>query len=218
MRKVTIWATKGKKKSVIESDATVWEDLRNQISDAGYDMTELRATENVNKTTLEHKEAALPAGDFTIFLRPIKTKSGGNYDSMSFKELRAELTDADKEQLKVVLKGRNWTQAKTAELKDYLNSREEIPASTSVEEVKAEKISDESNISKMQRVKAILKDVQETYDDSDDEDEEEVYGMLANLIDDVDPILDLIKAIDNSDATTKALAEEADEFLAGFDD
>ena len=55
--------------------AETWGALRKLIS-ADYDLSVLKATENVNKTTLEDEDSVLPTEDFILYLRPEKTKSG----------------------------------------------------------------------------------------------------------------------------------------------
>ena len=39
-----------------------------------YDLSSLKATENINRTTLDYDDSVLPAGDFELYLRPGKTK------------------------------------------------------------------------------------------------------------------------------------------------
>lgn len=76
MRTVSIYSSRGEKASKIETDATTWGVLRGLIKEKGYEVDKLHASENVNKTTLEHVDAVLPEGSFTIFMRPKQTKSG----------------------------------------------------------------------------------------------------------------------------------------------
>lgn len=127
MRKIIVYSTKGKSGS-FESDAKTWGEVQNDVRNIVGDLNNLIATENVNKTNLGHQDSALPEGDFKIFLRPSKTKSGAtNFSSMSFKELRtfiAEEGQACKDYLNAEAKksGRNWTQLSTEEMKTLLSS------------------------------------------------------------------------------------------------
>jgi len=90
VRTITIFSTKGKRRATIETEVATWGDLKPLVSDEGYDLNKLLATENIRRTDLANEGAVLPEGDFTIFLRPTKTKSGiGKTDGKSFKELRA---------------------------------------------------------------------------------------------------------------------------------
>ena len=127
MRKIIVYSTKGKSGS-FESNAKTWGEIQSDVRRIVGDLDNLIATENVNKTNLGHQDSVLPEGDFKIFLRPSKTKSGAtNFNSMSFKELRtfiAEQGQPCKDYLNVEAKksGRNWTQLSTEEMKTLLSS------------------------------------------------------------------------------------------------
>lgn len=105
MAKITIFSTKGSQKKVHETTAKTWGELKNEISEF-YDMSNLQATENVNRTDLVSDLAVLPTTDFTLFLRPVKTKSG----VYSYTELR-EIIQSNPS-LKEIIKskyGRSYT-------------------------------------------------------------------------------------------------------------
>ena len=127
MRKITVYSTRGASGS-FESDATTWGAIMGEVANIAGNLENLIATENKNKTNLGHVESVLPEGDFTIFLRPEKTKSGSDLDfyGMSFKELREYIRDGE-ESIKQYLNseavktGRNWTQLSTQELQFLLN-------------------------------------------------------------------------------------------------
>lgn len=127
MRKIIVYSTKGKSGS-FESDAKTWGEIQSDVKKIVGDLDNLIATENVNKTNLGHQDSVLPEGDFKIFLRPSKTKSGAtDFSSMSFRELRAFIADkgqACKDYLNAEAKksGRNWTQLSTEEIQKYLSS------------------------------------------------------------------------------------------------
>ena len=127
MRKIIVYSTKGKSGS-FESDAKTWGGIQSDVKRIVGSLDNLIATENVNKTNLGHQDSVLPEGDFKIFLRPSKTKSGAtDFSSMSFRELRAFIADkgqACKDYLNAEAKksGRNWTQLSTEELQKYLSS------------------------------------------------------------------------------------------------
>lgn len=127
MRKIIVYSTKGKSGS-FESDAKTWGEIQSNVKGIVGSLDNLIATENVNKTNLGHQDSVLPEGDFKIFLRPSKTKSGAtDFSSMSFRELRAFIADkgqACKDYLNDEAKksGRNWTQLSTEEIQKYLSS------------------------------------------------------------------------------------------------
>ena len=115
MRKITVFSTKGVQKKSYETDVTTWADAKALIG-RDYDLKTLAATESINRTDLVNDQAILPEGDFTIFLRPIKTKSG----VYSFAEARKQLTSEDKKWIEDNLK-KNWTRASTDELNQCLS-------------------------------------------------------------------------------------------------
>ena len=127
MRKIIVYSTKGKSGS-FESNAKTWGEIQSDVIKIVGGLDNLIATENVNKTNLGHQDSVLPEGDFKIFLRPSKTKSGAtNFNSMSFKELRTFIAGQGqpcKDYLNVEAKksGRNWTQLSTEEMKTLLSS------------------------------------------------------------------------------------------------
>jgi hypothetical protein len=88
-RNITLYNTRGGQPKVIESSATTWGDLRQEINEAGFDTSSLLATESVTRRDLNNTEAVLPEGEFTVFLRPRSTKSG----AYSYREARAEISD-----------------------------------------------------------------------------------------------------------------------------
>ena len=95
-RKVLIYTTQGKNKQSYDITYELWKDLKDFLRTEGYDMNSLKATENINRTNLEVDTAKLPTEDFTLYLRPVKTKSGYNTDTisfMSFKELRQSVKE-----------------------------------------------------------------------------------------------------------------------------
>jgi hypothetical protein len=123
MRTVTIFSTKGSNKTKIQSDAKVWGELKSAVAAEGYDLSTLAATENINRCGLDNDLSVLPEGDFVIFLRPVKTKSGvelPNGSDTSRRELKAIIKEFGKDlkdHLKTIEEGRNWTQLRTSALR-----------------------------------------------------------------------------------------------------
>ena len=138
-RKITVYGTKGENNVSIETDVKSWGELRTLFEDEGVVFDGLLVTENVGKTTLQHTDAILPEGNFVVFARPEKTKSGVDTTNLGFKELRA-IIKADSEAAKVHLEGIfpgiNWTRLGTDQLKEGLASfGENNTTDATVEEV-----------------------------------------------------------------------------------
>lgn len=224
-RVITVFTSKGKKQK-IETDVTTWGDLKPLVEEH-YDLSNLQPTENVNKTTLLHQDAALPEGNFVLFLRPVKTKSGGEFDNMSFKDLRANLTDADKEALQETT-GKNWTRVTKQDLIDQLNSRSSNTSESVVEEVQEETVSEDSNaiesVTNLQRIELVKTTLQAICENSENE---EICERVELLEDEVAGIKDLIEAEDNPEAVAEreriqaekeADEQETEDLKAEFED
>lgn len=76
MKKVTVYTSNLGNGKTIETSATTFGALQTDLNSAGVSVENMRAVIGETKVTLEHPDAALPEGDFKIFLLPIKTKSG----------------------------------------------------------------------------------------------------------------------------------------------
>ena len=231
-RKVTIVSTKNNKVKFYETAATTWGELNAEIN-KDFDLSNLKATENVNKTTLEHVDAVLPEGEFRVFLRPVKTKSGGHdFDNMKFGDLRATFkTDEEVKKFltgKVSAEGRNWTQLKTDELRTFLKEYHAKAVSSVVESVKdskTEAVTDDvkeevadiqevpwegvelNTTEKFQTAMQLLREVVQDVNDSDiDEDrKEEIECIITDDFVDAfeDDILDDLRKEFGGNSSTK---------------
>lgn len=69
---------------------SIWGELLPLVKKLNYPVSDLHVSENIRKSTLEHVDAVLPDGEFTLFMRPKKTKSGAKAkraDGLNKKEL-----------------------------------------------------------------------------------------------------------------------------------
>lgn len=101
MAQVTVFSTKGKKRFVVETEANTWGELKQVLTSEGVEVDNMKAIVGENQTTLESSAAVLPKGlttagevtkDFTLFLTPVKVKSGSinviDPETMSYKECK----------------------------------------------------------------------------------------------------------------------------------
>lgn len=120
-RKVIVFSTRGNNLQQFETAAVTLGDL---IAETGISLDGVKATESVNKTTLDNFEAVLPAGDFKLYLRPEKTKAGSDFKNMSFADLKSYIvnTPGAKDYLNAEAKklGKNWTQLTTEQRVKFL--------------------------------------------------------------------------------------------------
>lgn len=75
-RKVMVLTTIGKSGVVVETTAENWGNLRRDLSRNGVVVDNMNAVEGISRMSFENDDAALPTGDFKIFLSPKETKSG----------------------------------------------------------------------------------------------------------------------------------------------
>ena len=87
MRNITVYSTSNGT-SRIESAATTWAELRSDMVSLGISSSNMKAIIGETRTTLESSMSVLPAGDFKLFLTPVKTKSGSSY-----RELRKKISE-----------------------------------------------------------------------------------------------------------------------------
>jgi hypothetical protein len=124
MRKIKIYST-ATGIAVVESSATNWGQLKNELTDKGYSVSNMTAVENKNNSNLELDEANLPDGEFVLMLAPKKTKSGG----LSYSEIRLKIKQAFEDDKKAAHEhfnagNKNYTNKSKDELEVLLSSWE----------------------------------------------------------------------------------------------
>lgn len=152
MRKIKIYST-ATGIAVVESSATNWGQLKNELTDKGYSVSNMTAVENKNNSNLELDEANLPDGEFVLMLAPKKTKSGG----LSYSEIRLKIKKAFEDDKKAAHEHFN------AGNKNYTNkSKDELESLLVTWEIKYSE--------------------EEDYDDDDYDNEEDESHLLESAI------------------------------------
>lgn len=129
-RKIKVYLPKGTSKlKRIETEAETWGQLKLVLSSEGIDLENTKAIVGENLVTLESEDAKLPVGlsagdeangDFTLFLTPVKVKSGADVSSMGYTELRSNIKNLRDENEDAVQFFGNYTHSTTEELRDML--------------------------------------------------------------------------------------------------
>lgn len=196
-RTITIVSTRGEKKK-IEFAGNEWSDLKKIIQKEGYNLDNMKCVESVNRTTLEHPQAVVPAGNFNLFLMPVKSKSGAGLSRSELynkiKEFSAKNESAAKEHFG------NYTQKKTSDLEQLVESYS--PGTTSkASKEKAEAITD------------VVESVKNSKGDG-----QEVLANLAGLS--VEEKLDIVIAmlVDIRGGSNVSTAEVAEKSQAEIDE
>lgn len=77
LRLIKVFSTENNNIIEITTGATTWGQLQAELKDQkSLDTHGMNAKIRSTKVTLEHKDAQLPAEEFTIFVTPAKVKSG----------------------------------------------------------------------------------------------------------------------------------------------
>lgn len=78
-RSITVFSTVGKIGKVIETTATTWGQLQQEVVAAGFSLAGMKVITG-DQVTLESKSAIIPVASIPendcLFLMPVKTKSG----------------------------------------------------------------------------------------------------------------------------------------------
>lgn len=166
MRTITVYSTKNTTVKRYETETTSWEEFRNMLIADGYDLHNLQATENVNRTTLLNLDAVLPNQDFVLFLRPVETKQGA---TMTRSEIYAKINeDPDLKQfIKANISTGNYTNTPSDELEnlinDYYIEDDNIDEAPATEENAFTQISIdlENTMSTLEKAKVAIEELQE---------------------------------------------------------
>ena len=219
MRTIKVVQTATASVKRFESEATTWGELAEQIK-GEYNLDKVKATVKETKGTLEHHDAVLPEGEFTIFLRAAKNKAGGKnkFSSMSFKKLRAwvkehpEVKDYFK---KNPIEGRNWTQWSVEKLANNINNF----VNTAVESNQSFKISDLSTEQKLDTISLLADAIREDFEDGESvlnvksKHTKKVIGDIEEIQDSISNIyVVLSKYVDiDNEAVKRAIAKKVEE-------
>jgi hypothetical protein len=125
MRTITIYSTSGQDGKIISSNAKTWGELQGVLTENGVSHKNMKAVIGENRHTLEVANAELPSDKFTLFLMPIKVKSGMDVDKMSYKDLRSAIKETiaeNKEAAEHFNKDKNYTNKSTDEMKNLLKA------------------------------------------------------------------------------------------------
>ena len=237
MRIITLYTTYGKIEK-IETDVTTWGELESLASSRGIDTKALLATESVRKTDLNHSEAVLPEGPFTVFFRKKETKAGlasSEVANMAYRDLRNTIADiiAQDASAKSFFSGdKNYTNKSTTELKSllvsYLDSQkeeeeeEDLEIQNTPEELGTEESVSESLLASVVVESCIsnLKKVVETAEaNGDDETAERVQVAIEELEgaqenSDLDYLVDGAQISEIAETSVTARPETEEERLA----
>lgn len=170
MRKVKVYSTAFGLKP-INSSATTWGELQNDLDANNITYSGMNAVENVNNSTLMLSEARLPEGEFVLMLTPQKTKSGSDYKTIraTVVEIITKYGVPAKEHFN---QGKNYTNKSAGELAALITLwNEKYGKRTQSAPVESPKV---ETISFVQALRHVL-----TYDEISDYEDLESYILDA---------------------------------------
>lgn len=136
--KVTVFSTKGKKRSTVETTAQTWGELKTVLSAKGIETSGMKSIIGETQLSLESAKAVLPDYDFVLFLSPVKVKSGAcegcgtiTPEDMSYAECKKFIKEAIAEDAVAKEHFGNYTIMSTSQMRSLIeawldNNSEEI--------------------------------------------------------------------------------------------
>ena len=94
MRKIKIYSTRdGVKQVEVPQGEITWGALKEILNENNISYSGFKVMENKNNSELVNDNSIIPAEAQMIALTPVKTKSGLNPETMSYKELRSKISE-----------------------------------------------------------------------------------------------------------------------------
>jgi hypothetical protein len=167
-KKVTVFSTLGKNAQEFTTAATTWGELQSGLKEMNISFSGMKAVIGENKHTLESDKALLPTEGFTLYLMPVKTKSGADR-----KELMATIKDFviknPSRKQDFIIDGKNMTQLSTAVIEGLVAkhiSGDAATAAPKAEAVKAPKETPAAKAAPDVIIESLVGEIENTLSDS----------------------------------------------------
>lgn len=166
-KKVTVFSTLGKNAQEFTTAATTWGELQSNLKEMNITFSGMKAVIGENKHTLESDKALLPTEQFTLYLMPVKTKSGADRKAL-MQAIKEFVVANPLQKPNFIIDGKNMTQLPTATLETlvakFITGATTSSAGTS--EKKAEAKPAEGKIEGDVTVESLVVKIEETLSDS----------------------------------------------------
>lgn len=130
-REVIIYNTTGKGYQNIMTAALSWKELKKSLDEARITYANMKAVIGETQLTVESDDAQLPAEAFTLFLMPVKVKSGSGLDRKTlFTNIKELIASNPGMKEKFIVDGKNMTQLSTDKLNELWNKYGKSGATT----------------------------------------------------------------------------------------
>ena len=130
MRKITVYSTLGKNAVEFNSQANDWKGVQAEMKEMNISFSGMKSVIGETRLTLESDRAIVPEGDFTLYLMPVKTKSGAMDRKILFQLMKDAVASGKAKKEDFMVDGKNMTQIGTAKLEELWNTFNEATAST----------------------------------------------------------------------------------------
>lgn len=130
MRKITVYSTLGKNAVEFNSQANDWKGVQAEMKEMNISFSGMKSVIGETRLTLESDRAIVPEGDFTLYLMPVKTKSGAMDRKILFQLMKDAVTSGKATKEQFMVDGKNMTQIGTAKLEELWNTFNGATAST----------------------------------------------------------------------------------------
>lgn len=190
-KKVTVFSTLGKNAQEFTTGATTWGELQSNLKEMSIQYSGMKAVIGENKHTLESDKALLPTEQFTLYLMPVKTKSGADRKAL-MQSIKEFVVANPLQKANFIIDGKNMTQLPTAKLEElvakFIGGSTTAATSTAKKEeakpVKAEKATPaakvEGKIEETPTVDSLVAEIDSTLADSKHKDK--VMTSVAQIV------------------------------------
>lgn len=199
---VTVFSTLGKNAQEFQSSAVNWAGLQKELSELQISHSGMKAVIGETRLTIESPNAVLPITSFSLYLMPIKTKSGMADRKELFVTIKAIVTKNPEAKNHFVVDGKNMTQLTTQKLEELLSSYSKAAHTAKVEVNPTKK--KENVVAPVTEADEYLLNIEVLLTDNDVDSEvvEEVIKMVKDII-------SIISVATSKTSTTKKTEEKA---------
>lgn len=196
---------------VLDSKANTWKELQAELDSKNINYSGMKSVIGESQLTLESPDAVLPAEGFTLFLMPIKTKSGAA--ELSYKELRSNIQSAvngaDGDRAKAHFNaGKNYTTKGTDELRSLWASWKPGKSSAKAAAAPSTPAKAKATI-KEAAVKPAAKSVEAKTGPAAKEDKPAIGSKLKGSISRISAVVDTLKDLDFENASAMGLIKKS---------
>lgn len=136
MRTITVFSTLGKNAEEVSSSAKTWSELQKDLSSKSISYSGMKAVVGETRLTVESPNAVLPETNFSLYLMPVKTKSGADRKEL-FTAIKEIILAQPSAKNFFTIDGKNMTQLTTKVLENLLAAHYSFSSASQVKTITA---------------------------------------------------------------------------------